>query len=127
MELPMLHPQLELALNLIGVDLSKLTLSQRTFLIDSTARLLRKHDLQWIKESRRLLRDRFDLLKKDLEGGPPSLPGQITPLFAPRIDDLTLAGRSTREISPLLSRSQGILDRSPHVVPSWMHRVPEVG
>ena len=62
----MLHPQLELALKLIGVDLSTLTVSQRTFLNDSTARLLRKHDLQWIKENGRLLRDRFDLLKNDL-------------------------------------------------------------
>lgn len=66
MELPMLHPELELALKLIGVDLSTLTLSQRTFLIESTVRLLRKHDLQWIKESSHLLRDRFDLLKNDL-------------------------------------------------------------
>ena len=66
MELPMLHPQLELALKLIGVDLSTLTLSQRTFLIESTVRLLRKHDLQWIKENIRLLHDRFDLLKNDL-------------------------------------------------------------
>jgi hypothetical protein len=66
MELPMTHPELELALKRIGVDLSTLTLSQRTFLIESTVRLLRKHDLQWIKESSHLLRDRFDLLKNDL-------------------------------------------------------------
>jgi len=62
MELPMLHPQLEPALKLIGVDLSTLTPSQRTFLIESAVRLLQKHDLQWIKENSRLLRDRFDLL-----------------------------------------------------------------
>jgi hypothetical protein len=66
MELPLTHPELELALKRIGVDLSTLTLSQRTFLIESTTRLLRKHDLQWIKENSRLLRDRFDLLKNDL-------------------------------------------------------------
>jgi hypothetical protein len=66
MELPMLHPQLELALKLIGVDFSTLTLSQRTFLIESTVRLLRKHDLQWIKENIRRLHDRFDLLQNDL-------------------------------------------------------------
>jgi hypothetical protein len=66
MELPMFHPQLGIALKLIGVDLSTLTLSQRTFLIGSTARLLRKHDLQWVKENSRVLRDRFDLLRNDL-------------------------------------------------------------
>ena len=66
MELPMLHPQLEPALKLIGVDLSTLTPSQRTFLIESTARLLWKHGLQWVKESSRLLRGRFDLLKSEL-------------------------------------------------------------
>jgi hypothetical protein len=66
MELPLTHPELELALKRIGVDLSTLSLSQRTFLIESTTRLLRKHDLQWIKENSRLLRDRFDLLKNDL-------------------------------------------------------------
>jgi len=66
MELPLTHPDLELALKRIGVDLSTLTLSQRTFLIESTTRLLRKHDLQWIKENSRILRDRFDILKNDL-------------------------------------------------------------
>ena len=66
MELPLTHPELELALKRIGVDLSTLTLSQRTFLIESTTRLLRKHDLQWIKENSRILHDRFDLLKNDL-------------------------------------------------------------
>jgi hypothetical protein len=66
MELPMLHPELELALKAIGVDRLTLTTSQRTFLIESTARLLRKHDLPWIKENSRLLRDRFDGLKEDL-------------------------------------------------------------
>lgn len=66
MELPMLHPQLDSALKLIGVDLSTLTLSQRTFFIEFTARLLWKHGIQWVKESSRLLRDRFDLLKNDL-------------------------------------------------------------
>ena len=66
MELPLTHPELELALKRIGVDLSTLTLSQRSFLIESTSRLLRKHDLQWIKENSRILRDRFDLLKYDL-------------------------------------------------------------
>jgi hypothetical protein len=66
MELPMLHPELELALKAIGVDRLTLTPSQRTFLIESTARLLRKHDLQWIKENSRPLRDRFDGLKEDL-------------------------------------------------------------
>jgi hypothetical protein len=66
MELPLTHPELELALKRIGVDLSTLTLSQRTFLIESTTRLLRKHDLQWIKENSRILRDRFDILKNDL-------------------------------------------------------------
>jgi len=69
MELPMTHPELELALKRIGVDfstLSALTLSQRNLLIESTARLLWKHGLRWIKENSRLLRDRFDLLKNDL-------------------------------------------------------------
>ena len=66
MELPLTHPELETALALIGVDILTLTLSQRTFLANSTARLLRQHDLQWIKENRRVLRDRFDLLKNDL-------------------------------------------------------------
>ena len=66
MELPMTHPELELALKRIGVDLSTLTLSQRTFLIESTTRVLRKHDLQWIKENSRILRERFELLKNDL-------------------------------------------------------------
>ena len=66
MELPLTHPELELALKRIGLDLSTLTLSQRTFLIESTTRLLRKHDLQWIKENSRILRDRFDILKNDL-------------------------------------------------------------
>jgi len=69
MELPMTHPELELALRLIGVDLSTLSalpLSQRTFLIESTTRLLRKHDLRWIKENSRILRERFELLKNDL-------------------------------------------------------------
>ena len=66
MELPMIHPELELALKRIGVDLSTLTLSQRNFLIESTTRVLRKHDLRWIKENSRILRERFDLLKNDL-------------------------------------------------------------
>jgi hypothetical protein len=66
MDLPLLHPQLELALKAIGVDRLTLTPSQRTFLIESTVRLLRQHDLQWIKENSRLLHDRFDLLKNDL-------------------------------------------------------------
>ena len=66
MELPMTHPELELALKRIGVDLLPLTLSQRNFLIESTTRLLRKHDLQWVKENSRILRERFDLLKDDL-------------------------------------------------------------
>jgi len=66
MELPMTHPELELALKRIGVDLSTLTLSQRNFLIESTTRVLRKHDLRWIKENSRILRDRFDILKNDL-------------------------------------------------------------
>ena len=66
MELPMTHPELELALKGIGVDLSTLTLSQRNFLIESTTRVLRKHDLQWVKENSRILRERFDLLKDDL-------------------------------------------------------------
>jgi hypothetical protein len=67
MELPMTHPELELALKKgIGVDLSTLTLSQHDFLTESTTRLLRKHDLQWIKENSRILRERFDLLKDDL-------------------------------------------------------------
>jgi hypothetical protein len=66
MELPMTHPELELALKRIGVDLSTLTLSQRNFLIESTTRVLRKHDLQWIKENSRILRERFELLKNDL-------------------------------------------------------------
>ena len=62
----MTHPELELALKRIGVDLSTLTLSQRNFLIESTTRVLRKHDLQWIKENSRILRERFELLKNDL-------------------------------------------------------------
>ena len=66
MELPMTHPELELALKRIGVDLSTLTLSQHNFLIESTTRVLRKHDLEWIKENSRILRERFDLLKDDL-------------------------------------------------------------
>jgi len=66
MELPMTHPELELALKRIGVDLSTLTLSQRNFLIESTTRVLRKHDLRWIKENSRILRERFELLKNDL-------------------------------------------------------------
>jgi len=66
MELPLTHPELELALKRIGVDLSTLTLSQRNFLIESTTRVLRKHDLRWIKENSRILRERFDLLKDDL-------------------------------------------------------------
>ena len=66
MELPMTHPELELALKRIGVDLSTLTLSQRNFLIESTTRVLRKHDFQWIKENSRILRERFELLKNDL-------------------------------------------------------------
>jgi len=66
MQLPMLHPQLELALKAIAVDRLTLTPSQRTFLIESTVRLLRKHDLQWIKENSRVLRDRFDLLRDEL-------------------------------------------------------------
>jgi hypothetical protein len=66
MELPLLHPELELALKAIGVDRLTLTPSQRSFLIESTVRLLRQHDFQWIKENSRLLRDRFNLLKDDL-------------------------------------------------------------
>jgi hypothetical protein len=66
MELPMTHPELELALKRIGADLSTLSLSQRNFLIESTTRLLRKYDLQWIKENSRILRERFELLKNDL-------------------------------------------------------------
>ena len=66
MELPMTHPELELASKRIGVDLLPLTLSQRNLLIESTARLLWKHGLQWVKENSRLLRGRFDLLKNDL-------------------------------------------------------------
>ena len=66
MGLPLLHPQLELALKAIGVDRLTLTPSQRSFLIESTVRLLRKHDLHWIKENSRLLRDRFDLLRDEL-------------------------------------------------------------
>ena len=66
MELPMTHPELELALKRIGVDRSALSLSQYNFLIASTTRLLRKHDLEWIKENSRILRERFNLLKDDL-------------------------------------------------------------
>ena len=62
----MTHPELELALKRIGVDRLTLTPSQRNFLIESTVRLLRKHDLHWIKENSRILRERFDLLKDDL-------------------------------------------------------------
>jgi hypothetical protein len=66
MELPTTHPELELALKQIGVDRSTLTLSHHNFLIESTTRLLRRHDLEWIKENSRILRERFDLLKDDL-------------------------------------------------------------
>jgi hypothetical protein len=66
MELPTTHPELELALKRIGVDRSTLTLSHHNFLIESTTRLLRRHDLEWIKENSRILRERFDLLKDDL-------------------------------------------------------------
>jgi hypothetical protein len=66
MELPMTHPELELALKRIGVDRSTLTLSQHNFLIESTTRLLRRHDLEWIKENSGILRERFDLVKDDL-------------------------------------------------------------
>jgi hypothetical protein len=88
----MTHPELELALKRIGVDLSTLPPSERTFLIESTARLLRKHDLEWIEENSHILHDRFDLLKSLLQGSPSPPVSEATLLFASTINNLAPTG-----------------------------------